>query len=129
MRLCRVVLETHHHLFFECRFTTQIWKYLKDYAKLDRVPCYWEDFIDFMKSRSNKNAIWSIIRRLLLGAVVFYTWGERNRRLHKNISWSPKLISQDIMEEIRLKLLSLNARNSVQVKEAGKIWLIKSWQA
>lgn len=80
--------------------------------------------IDQLNQQSSRNAVSSIIRRLLLGAAVYHIWRERNLRLRKKVTLPAKDISRDIVEEVRLKLCSLKTRNSSQVKKAADVWSI-----
>lgn len=110
--LCNGTIETHNHLFFECAFAMQVRRNLLVYANLSRVPCIWGDFISFLEQRANKNAIWGIIQRLLLGSIVYNIWKERNHCLFKKHRRSVQIVAKDIVEEIRFKLLSLRTKPS-----------------
>lgn len=125
--LCNQVLELYNHLFFVCCFAKQVWKHLLYFAKLDKVTYVWDELIEQLRTQSHRNTIWSIIRRILLGAVVYHLWRERNRRLHKKINHYAQDIARDIVEETRLKLSSIKTKPSARVNEAVTIWSIASW--
>ncbi|GJZ89918.1 hypothetical protein Tco_0661845, partial [Tanacetum coccineum] len=43
----------------------------------------WDDIIQVMGSLKNNNSVWSIVRRISLGATVYFIWNERNSRVFK----------------------------------------------
>ncbi|GJW24117.1 reverse transcriptase zinc-binding domain-containing protein [Tanacetum coccineum] len=64
--LCKRNDESHDHLFFNCKFSNDIWKQLKSMMQVQSNAKEWEDIINDLAEMPNKNNIWSIIRRLCL---------------------------------------------------------------
>ncbi|GJR70873.1 retrovirus-related pol polyprotein from transposon TNT 1-94 [Tanacetum coccineum] len=52
---CKKVHDSHNHLFFECDFSSVIWKRLKDMVKLDHAPLKWSDIQRYVLSRPINN--------------------------------------------------------------------------
>lgn len=71
------------------------------------------------------NYIWNILRRLVIVATVYHIWVERNRRLFQNVDRSSDCVRKIIVEEVRLKLLSLRVKDSQGVKEVAKQWIVQ----
>ncbi|PWA47512.1 RNA-directed DNA polymerase, eukaryota, Reverse transcriptase zinc-binding domain protein [Artemisia annua] len=77
----KVHCDNHDHLFFGCKFASQVWSFFKDFMRLDNVPDNIYQVLDFMIGRPMNKSIWSIIHRLVIGAVVYVIWQERNVRI------------------------------------------------
>ncbi|GJR36944.1 hypothetical protein Tco_1212628 [Tanacetum coccineum] len=73
---------------------------------------------------SNKN-IWSIVRRLVCGAAVYYIWQERNNRLFKNEKGDSNTILNIVKETVGMKLIGIKVKESRTVKEVEKRWNVK----
>ncbi|GJV61464.1 hypothetical protein Tco_1467564, partial [Tanacetum coccineum] len=73
---------------------------------------------------SNKN-IWSIVRRLVCGAAVYYIWQERNNILFKNEKGDSNNILNIVKETVGMKLIGIKVKESRTVKEVEKRWNVK----
>lgn len=67
------------------------------------------------------NNILSVLRRLVLASTVYHIWIERNRRLFQNIDKSCDYVKKAIVDDVRLKLLSLRVVQTYVVREVAKI--------
>ncbi|GJT55366.1 RNA-directed DNA polymerase, eukaryota, reverse transcriptase zinc-binding domain protein [Tanacetum coccineum] len=77
-----------------------------------------------VKSLSRKpchNKIWSIVRRLCVGAVVYFIWCERNFRIFRNEENDWKAVLQVICDNVKLRLM----KDSRDVAKAADKWGIK----
>nr|GEV43296.1 RNA-directed DNA polymerase, eukaryota, reverse transcriptase zinc-binding domain protein [Tanacetum cinerariifolium] len=64
----------------------------------------------------------SIIARLVLGATTYFIWKERNLRIFKNQSRTISQVDDIILHNVRLKLLTLNFKNTWKVRLILAIW-------
>ncbi|GJS32657.1 RNA-directed DNA polymerase, eukaryota, reverse transcriptase zinc-binding domain protein [Tanacetum coccineum] len=78
--------------------------------------------ISSIGNRSANNSIWSVIQRLVFGASVYFIWQERNVRLFRNTERSEDVLFKQVMDTIRLKLMSLKIIKSMNMKIATDMW-------
>ncbi|GJY58938.1 RNA-directed DNA polymerase, eukaryota, reverse transcriptase zinc-binding domain protein [Tanacetum coccineum] len=81
--LCNKCPDSHNHLFFTCEFSNGIWNALLGMLNVRLSDC-WDQIISEIKSLPADKNIWSIVRRLMCSAAVYYIWQERNDRLFRN---------------------------------------------
>ncbi|GJU93876.1 hypothetical protein Tco_1318632 [Tanacetum coccineum] len=74
--------------------------------------------------KSNNN-IWSILRRLVFGVVVYDIWQERNARVFGKDARKEEVLFKEIVETLKLKLMNLLVKESKEVKSVELIWDIK----
>lgn len=93
---------------------------------LDRKFSYnWKIIIEeFAKLTANRN-IWSIFRRLVIGAAVYFVWHERNNRLFQKVERTNEDLIQIITETIKMRMMSFIVRDSNEVAEAEGKWNVK----
>ncbi|PWA37217.1 Phytosulfokine [Artemisia annua] len=91
-------------------------------AELDDVGNEGATVIFAMVNRTASNTIWSVIQRLVVGAVVYCIWQERNIRRSCQSYKSEETVFNHIVSTIRLKLLGLKVRYSTSVYKAACIW-------
>ncbi|GJT92150.1 RNA-directed DNA polymerase, eukaryota, reverse transcriptase zinc-binding domain protein [Tanacetum coccineum] len=89
--------DSHSHLFYQCGFSQGIWERLK-------VMCRLEDL------------------SLVLGAVVYFIWQERNFRLFRSVKRPADKVCDVIVDTVRLRLLGLKIKRSLEVDKAAAIW-------
>ncbi|GKC91588.1 pentatricopeptide repeat-containing protein [Tanacetum coccineum] len=92
-----------------------------------RVPFLNPDAEDnaFWIDNKGKEKAFCVKERLVFGAIVYYIWQERNARLFRDSIRSEEVLFNTIVETVRFKLLSLQIRNSVNVRIAARIWNLK----
>ncbi|GJW47602.1 putative reverse transcriptase domain-containing protein [Tanacetum coccineum] len=76
----------------------------------------------FLNAGFRLRSIWSILQRLVIGAMVYFIWQERNLRRFQAKSRLVNELCGMIRDNVRLKLMSLKIRKSVQVMEAAGLW-------
>nr|GFC44858.1 reverse transcriptase zinc-binding domain-containing protein [Tanacetum cinerariifolium] len=74
--------------------------------------------------KSNNN-IWSILRRLVFGVVVYDIWQERNARVFGKDARKAEVLFKEIMETLKLKLMNMMVKESKEVNSVELIWDIK----
>jgi hypothetical protein len=88
--LCYSEEETHNHLFFNCKYSSRIW----DLACLKKgvllVAPYLTDMADGILKLGMRSAT-SVISRLMVAAIVYHIWRERNQRFVNNHARPPEL--------------------------------------
>ncbi|GJV21102.1 RNA-directed DNA polymerase, eukaryota, reverse transcriptase zinc-binding domain protein [Tanacetum coccineum] len=122
--LCNKCRDSHNHLFFTCEFSNGIWNELIRMLNVRLSGCWDQIINEFKTLPSNKN-IWSIVRRLVCGAVVYYIWQERNNRLFKNEKRDRNTIFNIVKETVGMKLIGIKVKDSRTIKEVEKRWNVK----
>lgn len=120
--LCKSVPDSQDHLFFNCNYSKQIWDHVKLLAKLENAPSSLSSLVLFFQGIPLSKSIWSIIRRLVVGAIIYNIWQERNFRLFKNISRPTNDVIVIIKKNVRMRLIGLKIKKSANVFEAANIW-------
>ncbi|GJZ95658.1 retrovirus-related pol polyprotein from transposon TNT 1-94 [Tanacetum coccineum] len=67
--LCSEVQDDHSHLLFGCKFSSSVWNFFKVFMKFESAPNDLFQILDFFSSIPINKSIWSIIQRLVLGAI------------------------------------------------------------
>ncbi|GKA51156.1 RNA-directed DNA polymerase, eukaryota, reverse transcriptase zinc-binding domain protein [Tanacetum coccineum] len=119
--LCNKCPDTHNHLFFTCEFSNEIWNELLRMLNVRLSRC-WDKIINEVKALELNKNIWSIMRRLVCGAAVFYIWQERNNRLFKNEKRDSNTILNIVKEIVKMKLIGIKVKESRIVKEVEERW-------
>ncbi|GJT09031.1 hypothetical protein Tco_0843493 [Tanacetum coccineum] len=83
-----------------------VWFQVRGLADMDQIPPRFIDIVVYLIPISKGKSVVSVIYRLLLGAVSFHIWMERNSRLFKKkLSTVPQIV-QVISSMVCLKLVS-----------------------
>jgi hypothetical protein len=98
--LCRVCMDSHDHLFFECPYSLEVWVGVRNAIGWADFPSKWEDVIDTISMATPRH----LIQRLALAASVYMIWQERNRRTFSDEKRPPALLIKEILAVIRLKM-------------------------
>ena len=121
---CNLCQDSHEHLFFQCQYTGKVWCLMQEFID-KRFSFNWKSIIDeFSKLKANRS-IWSTMRRLVLGATVYFVWQERNARLFKDKERSAETLVQNIMDSIKWRIMSFTVNDSAAVKEVETKWNVK----
>ena len=119
---CKMVPDSHNHLFFECSFPSQVWSLVRSRAGMDGIGPIWDDIVDWIKPLSTKRSIVSVVARLVLAATTYFIWQERNFRLFQNQSRKVAQVRDIIVHNVRLKLLTFRFKKMNSV-----VLLLDTW--
>ncbi|GAV92902.1 zf-RVT domain-containing protein, partial [Cephalotus follicularis] len=89
--------ETHEHLFFQCPYSSKVWKEVLSLCQLVRPTLPWANEVDWMCANATGNQFHWTIRKLAFAASVYHLWIERNNRCFRN----QFLPYQDIICKVR----------------------------
>ncbi|GJR53134.1 putative RNA-directed DNA polymerase [Tanacetum coccineum] len=121
--LCNTQSDSHAHLFFECPYSSKVWKLVRHLADMELVPPILYDIVDHLQPMANMRTTRSIFGKLILAASSYFVLLERNNRLFKNVKRTPEELRDVIMVTVCLKLLSFKFKNSANV-----ISLLDRWK-
>ncbi|WOG86036.1 hypothetical protein DCAR_0105230 [Daucus carota subsp. sativus] len=119
---CDSVPDSVPHLLFECVFCSQI---LLEFQRRGYLLLYqgkWDNFIHNSAASWRGKSVHVLINKLVLAAVVFHIWQERNRRLFQQKRKHVWQIIAEIVDDIRRKLQGLLVVNSLRVREELSRW-------
>lgn len=85
-------------------------------AKLNDLSNTWGEVISGIVNKCARNSIWSIIQRLVLGAMVYFIWQARNMRLFGNCERSLDHLFSIVTDSVRSKLMGLTMKKSLEVR-------------
>ncbi|GKB50544.1 hypothetical protein Tco_0901297 [Tanacetum coccineum] len=83
-----------------------VWCYVYSLADLENFHPLMHLILIRLISIAHQRSARSIIERLVVDAMTYFLWSERNNRLFKNSKRSPEELRDLIMTTVRLKLLS-----------------------
>ncbi|KAF8100628.1 hypothetical protein N665_0219s0007 [Sinapis alba] len=116
--LCNANNESKDHLFFECSYTSLIWREIA--GKCHMQPLVnWDDNLSMQGNRD--------IKRLTLiatQATIYWIWNERNSRLHRQTFKPPETIISTIDKQIRNRLQSFRQSNPRASSAMMQLWII-----
>lgn len=105
--LCSLDSETHDHLFFSCTFSTAIWSHFAGWM-FPTPPPTLASVVDVMNlPRITSCSGAGTIIKLLLQAIVYNIWRERNHRIFRDSSSTVAAIAKAVDRSMRDRLLSL----------------------
>ncbi|GJT90931.1 RNA-directed DNA polymerase, eukaryota, reverse transcriptase zinc-binding domain protein [Tanacetum coccineum] len=120
---CKSCKDSHSHLFFDPPYSKRLWERLKAMARLEDISSACGEIVFGISNKPASSGIWSVIQRLVLGAVVYFVWQERNFRLFRKCERSNDKLFSIITKTVRLKLMGLNIlKASLDVKKAAEMW-------
>nr|GEW59699.1 putative RNA-directed DNA polymerase, eukaryota, reverse transcriptase zinc-binding domain protein [Tanacetum cinerariifolium] len=120
--LCDGQPDSHDHLFFQCSFSTQVWKSLRDSAGLNQVSNSIVDIVNVLIPIAKSRTIRSVVAKLVVAACAYHIWEERNYRLFQSKKISHMQVSDKTKSIVRLKLLSCSFK-----KSKAAYWLQRQW--
>ena len=85
----------------------------------------WRNVIEDMPKLANTNNIWSIMRRMVCGAVVYFLRQERISRLFRKIKRDEEALLVIIMETLKLKTMSFKVKRTRSIREVERRWGIQ----
>ena len=119
---CNNQIDSHSHLFFECKYPNEVWNLIKIKVNMSHRPGNWIEIIKEFQSSLKRKSIENFIKKMALAASVYHIWNERNKRLFGKQRNSVDVTVKIIMDDIRLKIFSLNMGYLGLNEEICKKW-------
>lgn len=113
-KLCNQEAESHDHLFFQCRFSSQVWSTITMHDQNLWPPLPWSQLLEWASNEFRSSKLISHkIGPLILAATVYHIWQERNRRVFNNSARSVQTISLELFRQVRDKISNLGTQSSI----------------
>ncbi|XP_021985761.1 uncharacterized protein LOC110881945 [Helianthus annuus] len=122
--LCHNNIDSHHHLFFECKYATEVWNCVNENSAMKAVGSNWDEIVSWLLPRARSRSIATIIGKLLVAATTYFIWRERNSRFFNNQLRPPEKLADHIISNVRLKLKSLKFKDTIHVRQVLQEWEI-----
>ncbi|GJS94192.1 RNA-directed DNA polymerase, eukaryota, reverse transcriptase zinc-binding domain protein, partial [Tanacetum coccineum] len=103
--LCKSDEGLHNNLFFQCNFFKRIWEKIQELMDCHILKVEWLSIVETLAMKPCQNKIWSIVRRLCIGATVYAIWCERNFRIFRNEERDWNVVLQIICDNVKLRLI------------------------
>ncbi|GJU90458.1 reverse transcriptase domain, reverse transcriptase zinc-binding domain protein [Tanacetum coccineum] len=121
--LCGACPDSLNHLFFDCHYSSKVWRRLKKLENFDYMPDKWDAIMAAMTQLRHNRSIKSVLRRIILAACVYFIWNGRNKRLFT--SDKKDSLTAEIVNYVRLKLTSHTVKRTSQTEEVCKLWKVE----
>ena len=119
---CDNVPDSHSHLFFNCEYSSRIWKYFCSKVGLNLKRVEWNDLILMLNRMLKMKTGENLIIKCMFASCVSNIWRERNARLFGSSRISVEGVIARIENEIRLKLMGLKKRVKMINNKVYLIW-------
>lgn len=108
--LCSSGLETHHHLFFECEYSSSIWLHFA--RPFVTGPPLDVHSVAALLSRNRLDPKASSVIKLILQSAIYLIWRERNARIFTSVSTPAYGLRLALDRLIRDRLISFPSQDS-----------------
>ncbi|XP_058183541.1 uncharacterized protein LOC131301336 [Rhododendron vialii] len=123
--LCQDEEESHHHLFFDCSYSTRVWQYLVSKNRVAGIPNNMGDVLDWLQGNVSWDTFRFVSLKSTLAATVYGLWQERNSRIFCAKMKDHTQVATDIANGIRAFLSSRrNVKQSLQNRSICEIWAL-----
>ncbi|GJR23457.1 RNA-directed DNA polymerase, eukaryota, reverse transcriptase zinc-binding domain protein [Tanacetum coccineum] len=85
----------------------------------------WQTIVDEVSRMDANNNIWNVLRRLVIGAAVYFVWQERNDKMFKQSKRDKDTLMQLITETVKLRLMSFKVKESKAVRDVEVLWNVQ----
>lgn len=123
---CHMQLDSVDHLFFECQYSSMVYWHFRSKGYLNISHNSWDDLMVKAATVWKGKSINVVVNKLILGALVYLLWQERNWRLFQNSRRSVIQLIGGIEEVVRLKIMGLNLRDTTRVRRMLIDWRIST---
>ena len=106
------------HLFFECAYTTQIWRELMEGVLQHEYTDQWGALMRIMRN-THMRKVKSFVIRYVLQLAVHTIWRERNRRRHGEGPSPARLLIRMIDKGMRNKLTLIQRKGDAEFGGGG----------
>ncbi|XP_020258830.1 uncharacterized protein LOC109835258 [Asparagus officinalis] len=110
-------LENRNHLFFSCKFSSEVWNGIMSWLQFTWRSCEWDHILEWFCTKLRGKGFKQGIRRIAFTAAIYNIWTERNLRIFQQ---EIRTVTQLIK---RIKMDILSAVLNSQVQEKFRHWL------
>ena len=119
--LCGEGDESRNHLYFDCSFSSMVWRSLMQQFHLSSVPLMCADILHWLPNPHTDPMVRLAILQLWQAAI-YELWKERNRRLHDGLTMPPIRIMRFIITSLRDKSSALLSLSHPSSPRLARFW-------
>lgn len=119
---CNAMEETRDHLFFECTFSSAIWKGLTSKLLGNLYSSNWSTLLRLMVDKRQDKTLLFLLRSVFQ-STVYTVWRERNGRKHGELSQTVTQIESYIEKHIRNKISTIRLLGRKGHEDTMRRWL------
>ena len=109
--LCNSADESRQHLFFECRYSSEVWSFFCSRMNLNPLALF-EDGLRWLRNPPSDEFV-KLIVKLVYQAALYGIWKERNTRIHNQCFRPSRAVILEMKQTIQARLDPLSrAHNS-----------------
>ncbi|GJS74195.1 reverse transcriptase zinc-binding domain-containing protein [Tanacetum coccineum] len=123
--ICKKERDSHAHLFFKCEFAKLIWRKLTEKMESMSNQDDLKSIVNHLSHTHAKSSIWKVVNRLVLAAVVYYIWQERNWRIFKQERRIVEKILMIITDNVKMRLVSFKLKQKSVVLKVADTWNLR----
>lgn len=120
--LCSESPDSRNHLFFNCAFSARVLQHFQNRGYNSQFHGSWDDFTRDVSGQWRAKSLHNLINKLVLAAMIFHIWQERNRRLFQSKGKRYSQIVSDVEDDIHKKLLGLSVAKTPRVRDELLAW-------
>lgn len=119
--LCNTGAESRDHLFFQCRYTWDLWQIIA--VKCGLIPERdWNGSISQLQQLQG-NRIRKRLTYIGWQAAIYWSWNERNNRLHRRQFKTVDSLFRLLDRQIKDKILSMRQSNPINSSRLMQMWV------
>lgn len=118
--LCSKEIETHHHLFYECPVTVEVWKKACAWLGVKQNFCNMQQLVYWTKRGRAGSAVKTQVFAAMAAAVLYNIWHARNQVYWKQNTLTGEQIYRKVQSFILIKCRVLY---SCKLKCGDKTWI------
>lgn len=119
--LCDNIEESRNHLFFSCRYSSEIWKALTHRLLGNDFSRDWDCLITSLNS-SNQPWLHQFLLRYAFQSALYHIWRERNARRHGEIPSPHDRLIKLIDKNVRNRLSAIQDMGDQRYEGALRVW-------
>ncbi|XP_071687937.1 uncharacterized protein [Rutidosis leptorrhynchoides] len=119
---CKQCIESHAHLFFECRVTSHIWDRVSRLIHLPNQSFKWRDIFGMIMQVPGLKSVKMVVAKLCFAATVYFIWQEINWRIFRKSRRLEDQVYDVIYSNVRLKLMTVIFKPSGNVDRLKMDW-------
>ncbi|XP_019238405.1 PREDICTED: uncharacterized protein LOC109218495 [Nicotiana attenuata] len=101
--LCEAADESHDHLFFTCKYSSNVWEKVMYWAGTGRKAKIWSEEISWASAYATGRISDATIYRMILAGAVYYLWQERNWRIFRKNKRKAEELVRMIVQDIHCR--------------------------
>lgn len=115
--LCKMCLDNHNQIFFDCAYSVQIWRAIQVEAGIVCASNTWDLILQDMGHRVWKPG--DLKPRLFFAASAYFIWQERNMRLFRGGSRDTTNLVKDIRRTVAMRCGGIARARGVRIRDTS----------